>query len=85
MGISLVEMLSLYLKFCFVVFLGVTVHQEVMTKGTWINRGIRHYFGNQFFVEYSKEATLRGEIMEMPMDDEVPFCDYKTMTPKKFF
>ena len=56
-----------------------------MTKGTWVNRSIRHYFGNQFFVEYTKEATLHGEIMEMPMDDEVPFCDYRTMTPKKFF
>jgi hypothetical protein len=68
-----------------VITLGIAVFQEVVTKGTWVNKGIKHYFGQRFFVEYTKEATIRGEIMEMPVDDEVPFCDYRTITPKKFF
>jgi len=62
-------MLVMYIKFCILLCVGVAIHQEVVTNGTFVNRSIRHYFGGRFLVEYSKEATLPGEIMEMPVDD----------------
>ena len=73
---SLYEMLSMYLKLVLVIFLLVGTHQEITTKGTAVNRAIRHFYGFKFFVEYSGEHTKKGEIMEVPFDDEVPTCNY---------
>lgn len=56
-----------------------------MTKGTVVNKAIRHYFGLGLFSEYAKEVTKEGEQMDMHNDEEVPVCDYMTMTPKQFF
>ncbi len=85
MGVTIFELLTIYIKFALVILAITAVHQEIMTKGTSINRAIRHYFGSRFFVEYTKENTIPGEIMEMPMDDEVPVCNYTHFTPKKFY
>ena len=60
LGISLWQMTMIYLKLAFVVLLLLGTHQEVMTKGTFINRQIRHYFGLQHYVEYTAEATKQG-------------------------
>ena len=45
LGISLSEMVLLYLKISLAILVLVGTHQEVMTKGTFVNRQIRHYFG----------------------------------------
>jgi hypothetical protein len=47
------EILKLYLKIAAIICLVLGVHQEVMVKGTFVNRQIRHYFGLNYFVEYS--------------------------------
>lgn len=46
-----------------------------------MNAAIRHYFNLRYFVEYTLEAPFDYEFYE----EEVAICDYKTMTPKKFF
>lgn len=85
MGLTLFELLTIYLKCALVILLLTAVHQEIVTKGTSVNRAIRHYFGSRYFVEYTKELTFPGEVMEMPMDDEVPVCNYTQFTPRRFF
>ena len=78
-------MLAIYLKLAIVGFLLIGAYQEVVVKGTLVNRSIRHYFGLKFFVEYSGETTIKGGIAEMPYDEEIPECDYREFTPKRFF
>jgi hypothetical protein len=81
---TLFEMLLMYLKFVLVIFLLVGTHQEIVTKGTLVNRAIHHFYGFKFFVEYTGEHTKKGEIMEVPFDDEVPICNHTLFTPKRF-
>lgn len=38
--------------------------------------------GHHDFHDFLAEESLR---LDVPYDDEVPECDYKTMTPKRFF
>lgn len=78
-------MLSIYLKLAIVGLILIGTHQEVVTKGTLVNRSIRHYFGLKFFVEYSGETTVKGGIAEMPYDVEIPECNYTEFPAKRFF
>lgn len=59
----------------------MTIYQEGFTKGTSLNRSIRHYFGLNTFVEYTAE---RPDLITHDYDG-VSICDYRTMTPKMFF
>ena len=64
---------------CSVTLFLVALHQECTIKGTQINGAIRHYFGLNYFVEYTAQNP---ELIQN--DLEVPICDYKTMTEKEF-
>jgi hypothetical protein len=49
-------------------------------KGTYVNKAIRHYLGQKYFVEYTGENP---DLLEY--DDEIPECDYKEFDAKRFF
>jgi hypothetical protein len=50
-----------------------------------VNRAVRHFYGFKSFVEYTGEHTRKGEIVEVPYDEEIPICNHTQFTPKRFF
>ena len=78
--LSLWELLKWYFIAVAICFGLIGLYQEAYGKGTKLNLAIRHYFGLSEFVEYT---ATHPELLAF--EDEVPICDYKTMTPKKFF
>jgi len=58
-----------------------TLYEEgISTKDSPFNKRIRAYLGARDLHTY-----LAEEKENLPYDDEVPECDYKTMTPKRFY
>jgi len=52
-----------------------------MNPGAFLNNFVRqHVYGQTSLYDY-----LPQDVLHMPIDDEVPECDYRTMTPKQFF
>jgi hypothetical protein len=58
-----------------------TLYEEgIATPDSSVNKRIRAHLGARDFHTYLAEDTL-----DLPYDDEVPECDYKTMTTKRFY
>ena len=64
------------------VFCGFGIYEEATGTDTVLNNWLRVKLGHTDLHEYLARASLE---LEMPYDDEVPLCDYRTMTPKRFF
>ncbi len=80
MPFTFLFLITTYFKVVAVLLCLMAFVEECYIKGTFMNRSIRHYFGLTYFVEYSVTDPLN-----LPYDDEVPICDFREMTPKKFF
>jgi hypothetical protein len=78
--LTLGSLLSVYFKIIIALTLVVGIASEVYAKGTILNKGLRHYFGMPYFVEYTAKDPLG-----LPFDPEVPICDYEKITLKIFF
>jgi len=63
-------------------FLVLGFYEELTIKNTFLNKWVKARLGhNDFHLFLAHESRAQ----EMPYDDEVPICDYRTMTPKRFF
>jgi len=74
--------IKMYLTIMVVVYLGVGLYQESNQPKRPIGRWIREQLGHHDFHDFLREQSLE---LDVPYDEEVPECDYKTMTPKRFF
>ena len=69
------------LFYVFIFFPLVAIHQETVRPGAIINNFLRkHVYGQGNLHDY-----LADDHLNQPYDDEVPECDFKTMTPKQFY
>lgn len=73
---------KIYFFMLVLILLGVSVHQEgTQAKrplGAWIRQQLGHHDFHDFLAQQSRELAV-------PYDDEVPECDYTTMTAKRFY
>ena len=65
-----------------VMFIIIGFYEELTVKNTSLNKWIRAKLGHKDFHAYLARESIS---QEMPYDDEVPICDYQTMTSKRFF
>lgn len=72
----------MFLKIYFLFFLpSVAIYEETRRPGASLNNIIRqHVYGQGNMHDYLAEDPL-----DQPYDDEVPFCDFNTITPKEFY
>ena len=71
-----------YIGVIIIAFCCIGIVEELQGQSTWLNKWVRSKLGHNDLHDYlARESRLQ----EMPHDDEVPECDYRTMTPKRFF
>lgn len=58
----------------------LALYSEIITTQTYLNKLVRSNFGYKDFQKYLSE-----EHYPLDYDEEVPECDYTTMTSKRFF
>ena len=73
---------KIYFVIISLLFLGVGFYEELSNNSTSLNRWVRAKLGHKDLHEYLARESRN---LEMPFDDEVPECDYRTMTAKRFF
>ena len=80
--INLGLMLSMFVGMYFLlIFPAVAVHQELLNPGGFLNNLVRkHLYGQGNLHDY-----FALDVLNQPVDLEVPLCDYRTLTPKQFF
>lgn len=67
--------------FLFVFMPGLFLYEEGIRPGGIVNNAMRkHVYGQGNLWDY-----LAEDPHNLPYDDEVPECDWETMTPKRFF
>ena len=76
------QVLKWFLVFLTVLFCVVGFYEELTVKNTMLNKWVKAQLGHKDFHQYLARESIAQEI---PYDDEVPECDYLTMTPKRFF
>jgi len=64
------------------VFTGFGLYEEATNTKTTFNTWLRKSVDHHDLHEYLARASLE---LDMPYDDEIPECDYRTMTAKRFF
>ena len=65
----------------FVMLPGIFIYEETSRPGGMINALVRrHVYGQGNIWDY-----LAEDPHNVPYDDEVPECDYRTMTAKRFY
>lgn len=60
----------------------IGTYEELTVKDTFLNKWVRSRMGHHDLHQF---LARESRAMDLPYDDEVPVCDYKTMTPKRFF
>ena len=73
---------KIYLGLIIVMFLLLGFYEELTVKNTALNKWVKQKLGHNDLHEF---LARESRSQNMPYDDEVPICDYKTMTPKRFF
>ena len=73
---------KIYFVIISLLFLGVGFYEELSNNSTSLNRWVRAKLGHKDLHEYLARESRN---LEMPFDEEVPECDYRTMTAKRFF
>ena len=73
---------KVYLLLMLFIFSVTAMNQEVTNTTTATNRWIRSQLGHTDLHLYLAEESLARR---MPYDDEVPECDYRNMTAKRFY
>lgn len=74
--------LKVYLIVVVLLFGGLCVKEELMNPKTSQGKKLRAALGHHDFHEFLAEKSIE---YELPYDDEVPMCDYRTMTTKRFY
>ena len=57
-------------------------YEELTGKNTWLHKTVRKQLGHKDLHEFLATESIN---MNMPYEEEVAECDYKTMTAKRFF
>ena len=65
----------------FVILPLAAVYQETIRQGASINNLIRFHV----YKQGNLHDYLAEDVTKQPYDKDVPICDYKTLTPKRFF
>lgn len=58
------------------------LYEELGNPSTYLAKIVRKHLGHHDLHDYLGVQSLE---QNMPYDNEVPECDYRTMTPKRFF
>ena len=78
--------LSSPFKFYFVgllcLFCVLGFYEELTVTNTSLNKWVKGKLGHKDFHDFLARESVE---QEWPYDETVPECDYKTMTPKRFF
>ena len=69
--------------FCIIgLFTIAGIWEEVTGNNTTLNKLFKAQLGHKDLHRYLARESI---LQDMPHDDEIPECDYTTMTPKRFF
>ena len=71
-----------YFGLILILFVCIGFYEELTVKNTTLNKWVKAKLGHHDFHTYLADESRQHEL---PVDDEVPECDYRTMTPKRFF
>ena len=74
--------LKFYLTMVVLLFVGYGFKEELEGKNTYMHKYIRKQLGHHDLHNYLATESIN---QDMPYDDEIPECDYTTMTAKRFF
>lgn len=80
--LNFVKPIKYYLVCVLVLFSLVGFYEELLTKNSWLNKTVKAKLGHNDFHAYLARESIR---QEMPYDERVAECDYRTMTAKRFF
>ena len=81
-GFSVFEFLKHWLFIYFVIFLPcLFVHQETFRAGGLVNHVIRKYV----YKQGNLHEYLGQDLLNIPFDPEVMYCDHTKITPKIFY
>lgn len=75
-----VKAAKIYGFFMIILMVFISLQQETFNRTTSLNRFIRGYLGLPDLLDY-----LASDPLNMPFDEEVQVCDYRTMDTKEFF
>lgn len=82
MDLGLMLPCKIYVTILSLLFAFFFIAEELGNSSTVTSKIIRKHLGHHDLHDFLAIQSLE---MKMPYDDEVPDCDYKTMTAKRFF
>ena len=81
-GLPVWRVIKGYLLVVAFLFFAIGFYQEAKHRKTGLGVYIRRQLGHHDFHDF---LAKQSRDLDVPYDWEVPECDYKTMTPKRFF
>jgi len=75
---------KIYTVIILVLFVVLGSYEELTSSNTMINKWVRAKLGHKDFHQFLANESREAEAL-LPVDTEVPECDYRNMTSKRFF
>ena len=73
---------KIYILIIALIFISLGFYEELIGKNTQLHKYVRKQLGHHDLHNFLATESIN---QEMPYDDEIPECDYETMTAKRFF
>ena len=74
--------LKMYALVLILTLVVLAAYEEIGNPSTKVSKVVRAALGHHDLHEFLAQKSIE---FDMPHDDQVPECDYKTMTAKRFF